>query len=163
LANEGVERGLALRIAYQLFCALNYLHGKQIVHRDVKPANLLFDYPGGEAILCDFGASRKIRRNDENISYIVTRDYRAPELLFGSTRYGPAIDVWAAGCVLFEMLQGRPAFTADSHDALRAEVVRALGTPTAQDYTDMQVTGRPRGQPRAGAGCPEPMNCRGSA
>jgi serine/threonine protein kinase len=152
LVGMGMGLNLALMIAYQLFCALNHLHSKRIVHRDVKPRNLLFDVPGGEAILCDFGTSRKIRPNDESISYIGTRDYRAPELLFGSMHYGPAVDVWAAGCVLFELLLRRRPFVADSLDALRRDMVRALGTPTAQDYEDMQVGEVPHGQPRAGSG-----------
>ena len=71
-----MERGLALMIAYPLFCALNHLHRKQIVHEDVKPANLLFDVEDGEAILCDFRTSRKILATDECIGYIATRDYR---------------------------------------------------------------------------------------
>jgi glycogen synthase kinase 3 beta len=117
---------------------------------------MLLDEPTGEAILCDFGTSKKFVANEESVSYIATREYRAPELMFCSKRFGTAIDVWSAGCALVEMLRGRPLFTGDSHEEVRAKVMHALGTPTMQDFEDMRADlGEwPKRGPRTGKGLP---------
>lgn len=72
---------------YQLFRSLAYIHSQGICHRDIKPQNLLLDPNTGVLKLCDFGSAKILIPNEPNVSYICSRYYRAPELIFGSTNY----------------------------------------------------------------------------
>ena len=72
---------------YQLFRSLAYIHSQGICHRDIKPQNLLLDPSSGILKLCDFGSAKILVENEPNVSYICSRYYRAPELIFGATNY----------------------------------------------------------------------------
>ena len=72
---------------YQLFRSLAYIHSQGICHRDIKPQNLLLDPATGTLKLCDFGSAKILVENEPNVSYICSRYYRAPELIFGATNY----------------------------------------------------------------------------
>lgn len=72
---------------YQLFRSLAYIHSQGICHRDIKPQNLLLDPNSGILKLCDFGSAKILIENEPNVSYICSRYYRAPELIFGATNY----------------------------------------------------------------------------
>lgn len=72
---------------YQLFRSLAYIHSRGICHRDIKPQNLLLDPNTGILKLCDFGSAKILVENEPNVSYICSRYYRAPELIFGATNY----------------------------------------------------------------------------
>ena len=69
-------------------------------------------------------------KNEVNVSYICSRYYRAPELIFGATDYTPAIDVWSVGCVIAELLVGQPIFPGESGVDQIVEIIKVLGTPT---------------------------------
>lgn len=100
--------------AQQLFSGLKYLHSKRILHRDMKGANLLVNNRG-MLMIADFGLARHCDpRRTRFTGGVVTRWYRPPELLLGSTHYGPGVDVWGAGCVLAEMFLKRPLFPGES-------------------------------------------------
>ncbi|KAK1316595.1 Shaggy-related protein kinase alpha [Acorus calamus] len=93
---------------YQICRALAYIHGSiGVCHRDIKPQNLLVNPHTHQLKLCDFGSAKVLVKGEPNISYICSRYYRAPELIFGATEYTTAIDIWSAGCVLAELLLGR--------------------------------------------------------
>ena len=72
---------------YQLFRSLAYIHSLGICHRDIKPQNLLLDPDTGVLKLCDFGSAKHLVKGEPNVSYICSRYYRAPELIFGATDY----------------------------------------------------------------------------
>ncbi|KAG1371400.1 putative Glycogen synthase kinase-3 [Cocos nucifera] len=93
---------------YQICRALAYIHGSiGVCHRDIKPQNLLVNPHTHQLKLCDFGSAKVLVKGEPNISYICSRYYRAPELIFGATEYTTAIDIWSAGCVLAELLLGQ--------------------------------------------------------
>lgn len=97
--------------AYQLFSVLAYLHSRNIIHRDIKSANLLISSTG-DLKLADFGLSRRISNPliTEFTNRVITLWYRPPELILGATRYGPEVDIWSAGCILGELLTGAILF-----------------------------------------------------
>jgi glycogen synthase kinase 3 beta len=72
---------------YQLLRSLAFIHAMGICHRDIKPQNLLLDPDTGILKLCDFGSAKVLVRGEPNVSYICSRYYRAPELIFGATDY----------------------------------------------------------------------------
>lgn len=105
--------------------------------RDIKPQNLLVDPVRQVLKLCDFGSAKALVRGEPNVAYICSRYYRAPELIFGSTDYTTAIDVWSAGCVLAELLIGSPIFPGSSGVDQLVEIIKVLGTPTKEQLKSM--------------------------
>jgi serine/threonine protein kinase len=123
--------------AYQSFRALAYIHALGYCHRDIKPQNLLV-YPDTHALkVCDFGSAKRLIKGEVNVSYICSRYYRAPELIFGATEYTPAIDVWSVGCVMAELLIGQPLFPGESGVDQLVEIIKVLGTPTQDQINSM--------------------------
>jgi glycogen synthase kinase 3 beta len=125
--------------AFQMFAGLNYLHSKGITHRDVKPQNMLVDKDTGELRLCDLGSAKRLIPNEPSVSYIASRYYRAPELMLDCVFYTPAIDIWAAGCCVAEMLTaGMPLFVGDSSTEQLQLIGDLLGSPTEEDMNTFQ-------------------------
>ncbi|XP_029728813.2 glycogen synthase kinase-3 beta isoform X2 [Aedes albopictus] len=122
---------------YQLFRSLAYIHSLGICHRDIKPQNLLLDPETAVLKLCDFGSAKQLLHGEPNVSYICSRYYRAPELIFGAINYTTKIDVWSAGCVLAELLLGQPIFPGDSGVDQLVEIIKVLGTPTREQIKEM--------------------------
>ncbi|XP_073511971.1 glycogen synthase kinase-3 alpha isoform X3 [Phyllobates terribilis] len=122
---------------YQLFRSLAYIHSQGVCHRDIKPQNLLVDPDTAVLKLCDFGSAKQLVRGEPNVSYICSRYYRAPELIFGATDYTANIDIWSAGCVLAELLLGQPIFPGDSGVDQLVEIIKVLGTPSREQIREM--------------------------
>mmetsp|Transcript_14226 Transcript_14226/g.53444 ORF Transcript_14226/g.53444 Transcript_14226/m.53444 type:complete len:421 (-) Transcript_14226:831-2093(-) len=122
---------------YQLCRALAQIHALGICHRDIKPQNLLLDPATHVLKLCDFGSAKVLVPGEPNVSYICSRYYRAPELIFGATDYTTAIDVWSSGCVTGELLLGQPVFPGESGVDQLVEIIKVLGTPTKEEIRAM--------------------------
>ena len=122
---------------FQLCRALAYLHALGVCHRDIKPQNLLCNPATGELRVCDLGSAKQLRAGEPNMSYICSRFYRAPELIFGATEYTPAIDIWSMACVMAELYLGRALFPGDTSTNQLLEIMRVLGTPARDDVAAM--------------------------
>ncbi|SCU85418.1 LADA_0D07382g1_1 [Lachancea dasiensis] len=123
---------------YQLAKCLNYLHTHaKVCHRDIKPQNLLVDPETYALKLCDFGSAKQLKPSEPNVSYICSRYYRAPELIFGATNYTVQIDIWSSGCVMAELILGQPMFPGESGIDQLVEIIKILGTPTKQEICSM--------------------------
>lgn len=124
---------------YQILCGLFYIHSANVIHRDLKPGNILVSKTGVLKI-GDFGLARGIagevtNRGPPITNYVATRWYRAPEIILCKGRYSKAVDVWAAGCIFAELYGRRPLFL--SRDSLQQlhEIEKKLGTPLRQIQT----------------------------
>ncbi|CAL1286465.1 unnamed protein product [Larinioides sclopetarius] len=122
---------------YQLFRSLAYTHSLGICHRDIKPQNLLLDTETGILKLCDFGSAKHLVKGEPNVSYICSRYYRAPELIFGATDYTTMIDVWSGGCVLAELMLGQPIFPGDSGVDQLVEIIKVFRARTPPEAIEL--------------------------
>lgn len=94
---------------YQLLRGLKYVHSANVLHRDLKPSNLFLN-ANCDLKIGDFGLARTTSETDFMTEYVVTRWYRAPELLLNCSEYTGAIDVWSVGCILGEIMTREPLF-----------------------------------------------------
>ena len=118
-------------------CGLAHCHANWILHRDMKPGNVLLD-SAGEVKLADFGLARFCGSPERKFTgQVVTRWYRAPELLFGAKFYGPSVDLWSVGCILAELLQRVPFFPGTSDIDQLSKVFSTLGTPNTSDWPNV--------------------------
>lgn len=131
-------------IMYQLFKALKYMHSAELLHRDVKPSNLLLNSEC-QMKIADFGLARSLTSitDDETSApiltdYVATRWYRAPEILFGSTRYTFGVDTWSSGCILGELLGGKPIFPGTSTMNQLDRIMEVTGKPANEDIVAVQ-------------------------
>lgn len=118
---------------YQILRGLKYVHSAHVLHRDLKPSNLLLNATC-DLKIADFGLARtSTESNNFMTEYVVTRWYRAPELLLSCDSYDAAIDVWSVGCILAEMLLRKPFLPGrDYIDQLKL-IIRTLGTPSDEE------------------------------
>lgn len=126
-------------IMWQSLKALKYMHSAHLLHRDMKPSNLLLN---SDCLMkvADFGLARSLYEGDLMTDtatvltdYVATRWYRAPEILLGSTKYTFAVDMWSMGCILAEMLQGTPFFPGSSTINQIEKIVELIGKPDAEE------------------------------
>ncbi|KAF7153815.1 hypothetical protein RHSIM_Rhsim01G0222800 [Rhododendron simsii] len=117
---------------YQLLRGLKYIHSANVLHRDLKPSNLLLN-ANCDLKICDFGLARTTSETDIMTEYVVTRWYRAPELLLNCSEYTAAIDIWSVGCILMEILIREPLFPGKDYVQQLALITELLGTPEDSD------------------------------
>ena len=120
-----------------MFKGLAYLHSLGICHRDIKPQNILIDPKTHIIKICDFGSAKRLSPNEPNVSYICSRYYRAPELIFGATNYTVAVDIWSTACVVAEMLTGVSLFPGENNVDQMVEIIKVLGTQTPEEIRQM--------------------------
>ncbi|XP_063718829.1 cyclin-dependent kinase 7-like [Symsagittifera roscoffensis] len=122
------------RYLIMILHGLEYLHTRWLLHRDLKPNNLLID-PNGVLKLADFGLARFFGSPSKQLtSEVVTRWYRAPELLWGAKQYGTGVDMWAVGCILAELVMRDPIFPGDSDLDQLSKIFSLMGTPTQESW-----------------------------
>jgi len=133
-------------IMYQAFKALAYMHSASLIHRDMKPANLLLN---SECLMkvADFGLARSLNsmlssedRMDTMTDYVATRWYRAPEILVGSTQYGAKADLWSLGCIFGEMINAKPVFGGTSTLNQLEVISELLGHPSPEQVASLKST-----------------------
>ncbi|XP_015602051.1 mitogen-activated protein kinase 15 isoform X2 [Cephus cinctus] len=149
-----IKRGNILKdihkifIMYQLFKAIKYIHSGNVIHRDLKPSNILLNAQC-HCKIADFGLARSVTQigegDGENGSdptltdYVATRWYRAPEILIASKRYTKGIDMWSLGCILGEMLLGKPLFPGSSTINQVERIMATLPPPTEEDLASVSA------------------------
>jgi len=127
--NDNLNEDLIKSYTKQLLQGLSYLHSHRILHRDLKPQNILIDREG-HIKLADFGLSRSFLLPLRAYTHeVVTLWYRAPELLLGSKMYGPSVDIWSFACIMAEMITKKPLFPGDSEIGQVYTVFKVCGTP----------------------------------
>ncbi|GMF16273.1 unnamed protein product [Phytophthora lilii] len=128
---------------YQMLCALHHIHSAGVLHRDMKPSNILLN-ANCDLKVCDFGLARggvgstaeqqhELLHPGELTEYVVTRWYRAPEIMLNCLHYTTAIDVWAVGCIFAEMLLREPLFPGNDYLHQLKLIIKFLGTPKQED------------------------------
>lgn len=132
---------------YQILCGLKYIHSANVLHRDLKPGNLLVN-ADCELKICDFGLARGFSMDPEEnagymTEYVATRWYRAPEIMLSFQSYTKAIDVWSVGCILAELLGGKPFFKGRDYVDQLNQILHYLGTPNEETLSRI---GSPRAQ-----------------
>ncbi|KAJ3553208.1 hypothetical protein NM688_g3741 [Phlebia brevispora] len=122
----------------QMLAGLAYLHHKGVIHRDIKGSNILINNRG-ELKLGDFGLARfyQKRRRSDYTNRVITLWYRPPELLFGTTVYGPEVDMWSAGCIMLELFTKKPVFQGNDEIHQLDVIYRIIGTPTLERWPDV--------------------------
>ncbi|XP_005068207.1 cyclin-dependent kinase-like 2 isoform X1 [Mesocricetus auratus] len=124
---NGLDYQVVQKYLFQIINGIGFCHSHNIIHRDIKPENILVSQ-SGVVKLCDFGFARTLAAPGEVYTdYVATRWYRAPELLVGDVKYGKAVDVWAIGCLVIEMLMGQPLFPGESDIDQLHHIMTCLG------------------------------------
>lgn len=129
-----VHPNLIKSYMYQLILGMNYCHSRRVLHRDLKPQNLLIDKEGVLKI-ADLGLARTFTIPIRQYTHeVVTLWYRAPEVLLGGKLYSTALDMWSVGCIFAELINNRPLFPGDSEIDELFHIFRALGTPNNESW-----------------------------
>ncbi|PCH42727.1 Pkinase-domain-containing protein [Wolfiporia cocos MD-104 SS10] len=116
------------------FCGLEFCHRNFILHRDLKPNNLLIASEG-QLKIADFGLAWDFADPEYKMTcQVITRWYRPPELLFGCRYYSTAVDIWSVGCIFTELMLCTPYLPGESNIDQLKTIFRALGTPTEEDW-----------------------------
>ncbi|TYH70312.1 hypothetical protein ES332_D05G109100v1 [Gossypium tomentosum] len=136
-SNQSLSEEHCQYFLYQLLRGLKYIHSAKVIHRDLKPSNLLLN-ANCDLKICDFGLARPASENEFMTEYVVTRWYRAPEILLNSSDYTAAIDVWSVGCIFMELMNRKPLFPGNDHVHQMRLLTELLGTPTESDLGFLQ-------------------------
>jgi len=129
-----IDMGLTTSYAYQICQAMDFCHSRRIIHRDMKPQNLLIDR-GGLIKIADFGLARVYKIPFRPLTHeVITMWYRAPEILLGKAIYSCPVDCWSVGAIIAEMITNVALFAGDSEIDQLFKIFRVLGTPTEETW-----------------------------
>lgn len=126
---KGLEEAMATELSRQVFAGLAHIHQHGFFHRDIKPDNVLYDTARSSIRIADFGEARLLRARPPFTEYVGTRWYRAPECLLGDGNYSSPVDVWAAGLVFAELLNGVALFRGTSSIDQLSKIFKVFGVP----------------------------------
>ena len=130
VSNEHIQYFL-----FQILLALKVLHSANVIHRDLKPANVLLNSDCSVKV-CDFGLARSFFAGSSDLTeYVITRWYRAPEVMLSYQEYGPAVDVWSAGCILAELLGSKPLCPGTDYLDQLTRILSIIGSPSDEDMS----------------------------
>ena len=134
LNNAPLKPDLVKSYLYQILLAIKYCHSKRILHRDLKPQNLLVDKQGRIKV-GDFGLARAFGIPIKTLTHeILTLWYRAPEILLGQKEYSTPVDIWSIGLIFFEMAHRKPLFAGDCEIDQIFKIFQMYGTPTEKTW-----------------------------
>nr|XP_058164972.1 mitogen-activated protein kinase 12 isoform X2 [Dasypus novemcinctus]XP_058164973.1 mitogen-activated protein kinase 12 isoform X2 [Dasypus novemcinctus] len=122
-------------LVYQILKGLQYIHAAGVIHRDLKPGNLAVN-EDCELKILDFGLARQA--DSEMTGYVVTRWYRAPEVILSWMHYTQTVDIWSVGCIMAEMITGQTLFKGSDHLDQLKEIMKVTGTPPAEFVQRLQ-------------------------
>ncbi|CAD8067775.1 unnamed protein product [Paramecium sonneborni] len=118
---------------YQILRGLLQMHSANVIHRDLKPGNILVN-KNCDLKICDLGLARGYENEEDfKTEYVVTRWYRAPEVILNASEYSKAVDIYSVGCILAELLGRTPLFPGENYLDQVQRIIAVLGTPTAED------------------------------
>ncbi|CAD8137691.1 unnamed protein product [Paramecium octaurelia] len=125
-----LDRMQVKKFINQMLQALNYCHQNRVIHRDLKPQNILVDIKQQNTQIADFGLARAFGLPLKTYTHeVITLWYRAPEILLGQRQYSTPVDIWSLGCIFAEMAQKRPLFCGDSEIDQLFKIFKIMGTP----------------------------------
>lgn len=135
---QGMSRNMVKKFMVQLVKGIYYCHSHRVLHRDLKPQNLLIDKEGSLKV-ADFGLARAFGVPLRAYTHeVVTLWYRAPEILLGGKQYSTGVDMWSIGCIFAEMAQRKPLFSGDSEIDQIFKIFKVLGTPTKEVWPEVE-------------------------
>lgn len=138
---KDVPRKVYLSLFNQILQGMAYAHDEGVLHRDLKPQNILVSKEGIIKI-ADFGLARSSNKGGKSLTKeIITLWYRAPEILLGEKKYDESVDIWAIGCIFAEIIKRKPLFRGDSQIDQLFKIFKCFGTPnekTWPGYTNFQ-------------------------
>ncbi len=137
--NGSLNPKIVKSFMFQLLRGVMFCHENRVLHRDLKPQNLLINSKG-QLKIGDFGLARAFGIPVNTFSNeVVTLWYRAPDVLMGSRNYSTSIDIWSTGCILAEMFSGRPLFPGSSNDDQLQKIFRLMGTPNELTWPNISL------------------------
>ncbi|KAF3987989.1 hypothetical protein FT663_04216 [Candidozyma haemuli var. vulneris] len=126
LTSRPLEKQFIQYFTYQILRGLKYVHSAGVIHRDLKPSNILIN-ENCDLKICDFGLARV--QDPQMTGYVSTRYYRAPEIMLTWQKYDTEVDIWSVGCILAEMIEGKPLFPGRDHVHQFSIITELLGSP----------------------------------